>query len=233
MPTIILGDCPGGVGNHKDTQIYSAAVNASYGDDVRMSMRLFGGFINTTVCRWDLTLLPANATIVSAIASFFKQDVAGVPSIQNLSFHNLLTDFGVTRINEGVAQNPPVGANDAATWTNPFAVTGTNWAGGGVFSAADYTALAFALQNTNVGDAVDKEYQVDFLPAVNLWFNNDATNNGFIIRRTDNVNNFVFWHTREAVNPLVRPCLTIQYTVPSTGTTRQSHTAISNTIAIM
>ena len=232
MPIIVFGESAGMIGgDHKDTFVYAGGANSAWGSEPEIYSG-GGGNAAYSIGRWSFDgHIPTNVVINSAIATYVKRLAAGPALAANLSYNNILTPSGVTPTDAGVNQNPPVGANDAATWNDSFAVTGTNWAGGGAISAADIGVMGPTVA-INQNDPIGTVYNFDITDIVQAQVQNDATNFGWIISQTG-----AFYLRLWSLNAAVlanRPYLTVNWDFPpSTGITRQSHTAIHTGIAMM
>ena len=230
MPVLVFGEGVGMIGgDHKDTCVRATTPTRSpVGLDI-LYLRTLNWW---DLLRFSLTgHIPTNSTINSAILTLHTTAVV-VPGNQTLSIARLVTPWGITPTNEGVGDSAPAIAGEA-TFRRSFDFNGAGgdvaWAAGN-FSAADYGA-AIDTTTLNLNDPVGTVLTFNITTGVAADVLNDVTNCGYTIYNDDP--NLTQLASQENLVVGRRPYLTIDYTIPSTGTTRQSHTAISNTIAIM
>lgn len=181
-PLTIQPDSVGG----RDTYINAAAASAAQNYGVRTSFQVGK---TTTVKRGllkfsDVALIPAGATIVSAILTMYVESEADT-SDRNLSVHRALTHW-----NSGLRDGATPGTlEDGSTWNNrnnDNVGGGTlAWAGGaGGGSGTDYAAVATATTLiTGVGS-----FTWDVTADVAAWVAGTATNWGWWVLG-DEVNN--------------------------------------------
>ena len=229
MPITVFGLDVGMIdGGNKDTAINQT--NPTIGLGTRNPIVIRSGSIIHYLTRYELSSIDVAANVSSAILTLKSQVLlfAGTYSI-----HRLLTNWGQTDTNAGIEQNPA--ANGQATWDNAYDYNGggpgdVGWvAGVGVgFGAGDYNA---AVENSQAIPATGATANFDITAMIQDMVTNPANNYGFLVMSNRNPNNAIFSFAAAAATDA--PYLTVNYTIPSTGTTRQSHTAISNTIAIM
>ena len=226
MPVLVFGEGAGMSGNNKDTEIVLGASNRSFGDTNTLTLRspnfIYGLF------RFELSPIPTNAILNSAVFTITEQAFLGAG---NYLINRVLTNWGQTLLSAGVTANPAVLGQPS--WDNAFDFNGAGdvgWAAGvGVgFGAGDFTALA---EDTQAIPGVGLTANFNLLTMIQDMVTTPALNYGFMVQSNTSGNNAI--HSFEAVLPANRPYLTIDYTIPSTGITRQSHTAIHNGIAIM
>jgi len=227
MPITVFGLDVGMIDDgNKDTAINQT--NPTIGLGTRNPIVIRSGAIIYYLSRYELSSIDVAANVSSAILTLKSQVLllAGTYSI-----HRLLTNWGQTDTNAGIEQNPA--ANGQATWDNAYDYNGVGdvgWAAGvGVgFGAGDYNA---AVENSQAIPATGATANFDITAMIQDMVTNPANNYGFLVMSNRNPNNAIFSFAAAAATDA--PYLTVNYTIPSTGITHQSHTAISNTIAIM
>ena len=147
--------------------------------------------LQRVLVQFDLSAIPANATINSATLKMQATQIGGALNI------------GVYGIQESWSEGVKDGASDAANWTER--ATATPWtSAGGTF---DPTAVASI--NTNaVG-----QHSWDITSLVQAWVDGSNTNNGVMIGSPDGGGNrTVTYDSRETVGGTA-PVLVIDYTV--------------------
>jgi hypothetical protein len=132
--------------------------------------------------RWDLSQLPAGATVNSATVTLNVTN----PSPQTYGAYELKKSW-----NEG-----------QVTWSQ--AATGSPWATAGAKGATDRSSQIASVTPTTVAPYTFT------IPAsvVQGWLNTPSSNNGILLAHTTNVDGFVF-DTKEGAQP---PKLTVTYT---------------------
>ncbi|HUS99934.1 MAG TPA: DNRLRE domain-containing protein [Candidatus Thermoplasmatota archaeon] len=228
-PTVtVIGDYVGMVGNNKDNFLRFLTPDNTYGGEKELFLRTVAAGWDYGIGRFDLSMIPTNAVIVSAIATFTRSNTTVPAGEFSISGHLCLTDWGVTKTDAGIND-----AANSASWNETkIAPTNSKWAGGGAVTASDYGS-AGPITTGNMVDAAGTKYLFDFTEMARQWVLGDATNLGWFLIRSDAINNLVRLSSQESLVPAWRPFLTVTWSLPSTGITRQSHTAIHNGIAIM
>ena len=162
--------------------------------------------------RFDVAgAIPPGSTI-NAASLFLNMSQAGSPGSQPVELHLVLADWGEGTSNGGAASGAGVAATAGdATWLHRF-FNATFWTAAG----GDFAALASA--STPVG--VEGPYTWTGTTAdVQSWLDAPASNFGWLLLGNETVSQSVKrFDTREHVNPLARPSLTIEYTPPGTPT---------------
>ncbi len=212
MPTKVFGEGAGYIGgDHKDTYLWGGAGARSYGSGTTLwSQNLTVGGI--TLLRFSLAgHIPTNAIVNTAVLTLTKQNAAGAPNAGNINTHDLITNWGITNINEGVSQNPAVLGQ--ATHDNAYDHNGggdVGWAAGaGVgYGVGDRQALETAVP-WDVSDAAGTFYNISVPTMVQRWVKNDGANFGTTIECS--INAPVVFHSSNAVAPASRPYLTVKW----------------------
>jgi len=147
--------------------------------------------LQRALVQFDLSAIPANATINSATLKMQATQIGGALNID------------VYQLQESWSEGVKDGATDAANWTER--ATGTPWAtAGGTF---DPTPVASINTNT-VG-----QHSWDITTLVQGWVNGSKVNNGLMIGSPDGGGNrTVTYDSRETVGGTA-PVLVIDYTV--------------------
>ena len=198
----------------RDNTLYESATGALSN---ALGQTMFAGrnaqaanFRRRALVRFDVAAaIPPGSTITAATLSL-NMSAAGAPGSQPIALHRVLADWGEGTSNGGAAAGAGVAATAGdATWLHRF-WNGTLWtAAGGDFAAA-------ASASTLVG--VEGPYAWTGLTTdVQAWLDAPAANFGWLLLGNEAVVQSVRrFDTREHVDPLVRPALTIEYTPPAT-----------------
>jgi len=230
MKTVDFGERPGMIGgDHKDTYLDATTVDAANGTAAIGYLMSVGGFITVILGRWSiLGHIPSDAIILSATAHYSKADAAGPPQAMSMGVHELVTDWGVTPTDAGITQNPPAGANDAATWFNAFSVSSTDWAAGPApehFDVGDYGAQEVA-EAFEYSDPINTEHTIDFTSMARRWLMDDGANLGYVLRRVDAGANFIQLHLEDSATVNSRPYLRVVYALPVEKIQSKSQTTV-------
>ena len=171
-----------------------------------------GGLIRRSVLAFDLSSIPAGATITSASLQMTVNLVPTVGTPYDFDLYAMSVDWG-----EGTSfTSGGIGAasttNDA-TWLHSF-FPGTFWTTpGGDFAATSSAQIAI----TDSGNYVWNTAQM--AADVQGWLDAPATNFGWILVGDETaITTAKRFASREDPDPLVRPQLTVTY-VPGCGTT--------------
>ena len=208
-PTVVFGEIGGGAigGTHKDTRIAPANIDRS---DASTNVLNCRNGVTEVLLRFDVSSIPANATVTSGILTLTTDLIAG--GNFTYTIQRLVTNWGVTNIDEGVTADPA--ANGQATWRRCYDFNGAGgdvvWAAGN-FSAADHGAALVAVL-IPVGAAAGTAFNWDITQGVILDVANDATNYGYHME-SDNAAAQQF-RSQENANVGDRPYLTVDYTLP-------------------
>lgn len=174
--------------------------------------RTAGGLIRRAVLQFDLSGIPAGATINTVTLSLNMSMTSGPAT--NVSLYRTLADWGEGTSNAGVngGAGAPATPGDA-TWIHTFFNTSfwTN-AGGDFVAASSATTVVNAIGTYTWSSA-------QMLTDVQGWIATPLSNFGWIVRG-DEVNNNTSkrFDTRENATASFRPTLIIDYTpVPAPG----------------
>ena len=177
---------------------------------------LYSGF--SCLFRFDLSSIPASATIDSAYIRLVKVD-APSSSYNSPQVFYKIADANGDWI-EGTKNNTLAGAGEPcynAKCADGSGGVTTAWAGGAGCKAAgtDYVNTVLASGNTNRADDQYTAYQIDFnadgLAVLESWFG-EATNNGLLLKE------YVYssvWGLKEHATADYRPLLSVTYTAAS------------------
>jgi hypothetical protein len=161
--------------------------------------------------KFDLTQLPANATISTAslLLNVTTAPGGGVGSIFGLN--RLLKDWGEGSGGPALS-GTPANTNEA-TWTNRF-YPGVPWTTAGGGPATDFVTIS---SSTNFVDAVGS-YSFASTPAlvsdVQLWLTNPATNFGWMLISQNEGTPFTVRRFATREDALLTPVLTLHYLAP-------------------
>jgi hypothetical protein len=170
-----------------------------------------GGLIRRGLVRFDLTSIPAGATITSVTLQLnCSQANAGSATV---TLHRALADWGegtsAAPAGPGAGSGVPSTAGDA-TWIHTFHPSSFWTAPGGDFSATvsgskvvgASGAYTFASQPALVGD-------------VQAWLGNPSQNFGWCVVGDESVASTAKrFDTRENLTPALRPLLTVDFVLP-------------------
>ena len=204
-PTLILQpDAAAGI----DTRILSSSADLNYG--IKDSMLIgtgAGGQINRGMIKFDISSLPAGATLTSATLALYCTGEANAAD-EDVGAHKSLVqwyegdkDGGTTTI-------------DGSTWNNRNHIGAVAWTGGaGGVSGTEWTAVATA---TTAITTTGQFFNWNVLADVNSWYGG-ATNYGWWLINTDEVNLSTRKTFSSSDEPTAaqRPKLTIVYTLPT------------------
>src|SRR5919112_590655 len=138
--------------------------------------------------RWDLSQIPAGATVTSATVTLNISN----PSPQTYGAYELKRAWSEGQVNWNVA------------------ATGTPWATAGAKGATDRGSQIASVTPTNIAPYT---FSIP-TSVVQGWLNAPSSNNGILLADPTNFDGFVF-DTREGASP---PKLTINYTTSGAGT---------------
>jgi hypothetical protein len=165
-----------------------------------------------SLIQYNLSTIPANATITSAAIRLIK--IGGATSARNMSIHRVTADW--TEGSQGCS-----GAAGVCNWQQRM--TSTAWtAPGGDFDATATATLSVAANGT---------YDFTATNLVQSWVSGTNSNFGIIFKfTTENLNSVVQFASSEHTTAANRPQLIITYTVPtlSTNVTNASCSTSSN-----
>ncbi len=146
--------------------------------------------------RYDLSSIPATATITSATVRLVK--IGGPASARNVSIHRLTNNW-----TEGTGGCG--GTAGVANWQQR--ITGTPWTTAG----GDFDATATA----TVSVAINGIYNFTATSLVQGWVNSTFANHGILARfTTENLNSLINFASTENVTVANRPQLLVSYTLP-------------------
>ena len=187
----------------KDTYLHGGATTTNYGGCTTFEISRY--YNRRALLQFDLTSIPADATIVSATLKLTQTASSSTTGTDNIEARMLTNSW-----TEGSGACTGV-SNTVANWNQR--VTGQNWAtvGGG----GDYNSTVYA--TTSVGTAPG-DYTWNLLTMVNAW-RSGTTNNGILLKFASEETTYSRSHTfasREHATSAYRPTLTIVYNCTST-----------------
>jgi YD repeat-containing protein len=153
------------------------------------------GSIGRSLIKFDLSSIPANATITSATLSLWtSQDLSDTDALINV--YRLKTPFNETQ----------------ATWNN--AASGVSWQTAGASGANDRESTSIGSASILANEPLDTEKQILFDPAkIQEMVNGTFANNGFIIVSSIELNDRFMYRSSDSGTTTQRPKLVIQYTL--------------------
>jgi hypothetical protein len=168
--------------------------------------------------RFDVAgAIPPGSTITAATLAL-NMSQAGSPAAHAIELHVVLDDWGEGTSDAGASggAGAPATIGDA-TWAYRFYNTATWPVSGGFF-------LPIVSASQSVG--VEGPYTwsgAGVIADVQSWLDTPASNFGWLLRGNELTSQSVKrFDSREHVNPLARPSLTIEYTPPGTPTLETS-----------
>jgi len=220
-PVIVFGEGAAQVGgDHKDTWIRSDQGPRAHGADVLIACEALPIRQIDSLMRFSfIGHIPASAAIYSAILTLVTDRIC--PGLMTITMSRLVTNWGVTLVDEGISQNPA--ALGQATWDNAFdwnnPLIDTGWAAGlGVgFGAGDFGAPAANFVIPNAA-AANTAFNCDITAGVALDIINDATQYGHTL--ANDINALIGFHSSRAVVVANRWYLTVTYAETPIGASK-------------
>lgn len=169
----------------KDTYLNRALRGTNYGTDNTMNVRRYSNLQQRTIIEFDISSIPAGATIISAELR--------------------LTQYNWTYYTDNITAYPLTQSwsESGATWNNRIA--GSAWTNAGGTYNNSYSA------QTSVGGNLN--YAWDLTSMVSAWHSATLDNNGIVLiaeNETSGNSTYTFY-TKEATNSNYRPQLVISY----------------------
>ena len=198
-----------------DSYIYSISKSSNFGGASSMGVGEDNGANNRiarSLIKFNLSTIPANATITSATLSLWT---SGDLSINNriIRVYRLKVPFHETQV----------------TWD--LAASGVNWQQSGAAGANDRETAAIGSVTILNNEALNTEKQIVLTPSkIQELVNGTFINNGFIIVADTELNDRFNYNTSDASVAAQRPKLVIQYLVgtpTNTATVTPSSTPTS------
>lgn len=179
----------------EDTYISQNAPDSNFGNDSDLQADGDdpGGSGNdlATLMRWDLSAVPANAIVKSAVITLSVFNTSGASSYE---FYELLRDWHETQ----------------ASWNQ--ADNATAWAGAGAQGASDRASQELA-SLTGVSGINTIRLNAAGIAVIQGWIDGAKPNYGFILADSDTDNGLDF-DSSQASPDTIRPKLTITYSLP-------------------
>jgi len=193
-------------GNSIETNLNSANPTSNYGASVEMQVGEWnaGTAVARGLIKWDLSSIPANATIVSAILSLYvKTDLSS--NTRTLRAYRVLRNW--TEGNSVAEYN--------ATW-NEY-TTDSAWGTAGCGNTtSDREATDIGSVSVLHNESTGTEKQISLTASkVQEWINGTLTNNGVLLQVDTETDDLWSYDTHEGTTANLRPKLVITYTVPS------------------
>jgi predicted outer membrane repeat protein len=194
-----------------DTYIYSGAKTTNYGTNVEMGVGEDNNTSNRvarSLIKFDLSSIPANATISSATLSLWtSSDLSS--NNRTIQVYRLKTAFNETQSN----------------WNRP--ATGSTWQTAGAAGANDRESTAIGSATILNNEALNLEKQISLAPAaIQEMVSGSFLNRGFLLQADTEQNDRFNYKTSDSTTSAQRPKLVIQYTLPpATATPTQTKTS--------
>ncbi|EKD42045.1 MAG: hypothetical protein ACD_73C00357G0002, partial [uncultured bacterium] len=188
--------------NAEDTWLGSNAEEsaASFGGDTILqtySTVSAGGNARVSLLKFDLSQIPAGATITDAKIEFYVQSI-DYPSSPSVIIHRVSQNW-LEGTDTGAWDNQPV---DGANWASRGPGIG-NWSSAGGSIAEPLCQLTLVNLSMN---------SCTVTSLVQQWLNGSTANNGIRIANTNEYNDVVSISSSESANAANRPRLVVQYT---------------------
>jgi uncharacterized repeat protein (TIGR01451 family) len=185
------------------TWIYarSGKESLNYGADTLVRTASKSGEEQYGLIHFNVTssTLPAEAVLQGAVLRITNDNSN---SNRTVEVRELLTAWTEGTQNDNTCTS-------GATWNAPNC--SDNWAGGGVFSSADYGASIYATLRPADNDLA---HAVDLTPLAQSWVTG-GTNNGVLLRANGSDTGEIGWYPRQEATTSYRPQLTLNYLVPT------------------
>ena len=190
----------------KDTSIYSEFLNNS-----NALGELFSGVTRTNnirraLIKFNLSSIPAGASINSVTLTLAVTDVAPGAGTQNYKIYKLTKDWG-----EGTSTGTGIGGSATstdATWSYSM-FPSTNWASSG----GDYSGTTLASLNISAIGNYTFLSTSNFVSAAQSWLDTPATNFGLILIGDESgTQNARIFGSKDSTSPA--PILSVNYTAP-------------------
>jgi len=195
--TALILQPSGSAGN--DIYIFSAAATTNYGTSTEMGIgeaNVATNIIGRSLLKFDLSSIPANATITSVTLSLWP----------NTDYSSNTRTIRVYRLKVPFNESQ-------ATWNTR--ATGSNWQTAGASGVNDRESLAIGSVQILANEPLNTEKQISLSPAqIQELIDGTFTNNGFIIIADTELNDGFTYKTSDHATASQRPRLVIQYTVP-------------------
>jgi len=167
--------------------------------------------IRRGLVQFDLSTIPANATIQSVVLKLFV--VKGRADTMDLKVHRVTNSWGEGASNSFGGAGGAATPNDA-TWVSRFFGTALKWTSQGGDFLSTISASTILSEDGNVS------YEITDAPLVNdviFWLNNPSLNHGWLLE-DDTALSAKAIASKQNANATIRPQLIIQWT-PQNATT--------------
>ena len=181
-----------------DTFLDITAATTNYATDVRLGSgehNASSGFIWRSLIKFDLSSIPADATITSAILSLWtKTDLSSTTSTHYL--YRVLKNW----------------VEAEANWNR--ASTALAWGTAGCNNATDKESTEIGSTSVSATESVNTEIQFSLdVTKVQEWVSGAVANYGMLLRTTTELNDMWLWHSSSGTTAAYRPKLVVEYTV--------------------
>jgi len=182
-----------------DTYIYSGSKNSKYGTAVDMGVGEDNNSSNKIargLIKFDLSSIPANATITTATLSLWtSSDLSS--NTRTIRVYRLKTSFQESQ----------------ATWNGP--ATGVSWQTSGASGSNDRESAAIGSVSVLSNEALNQEKQIVLQPArIQEMVSGAFANRGFILVADTEQNDRFNYRTSDSTGINQRPRLVVQYSLP-------------------
>ena len=200
--------------NGVDNYILKSAASTNYGasSDLGIGEKNSGtDSVGRSLIKFDLSSVPADATIVSATLSLWtSQDLSNTDTTVNV--YRLKVPFNESQSN----------------WNR--SATGVNWQTAGASGANDRENLSIGSVQVLANESLNIEKQISMDPAkVQEMLNGTFTNNGFVLAASGELDDRFVFKSSDSSTATQRPKLVIQYTSQSITPTATITSTSTNT----
>jgi len=175
--------------NGKDSEMISTHPNTNYGSWESMG----SGSVARTIIEFDLSSIPSNADITSAVMSLYNYYTSMTAG--NVAAYRIKVDWVESEV----------------TWN--VRKSGVSWDTAGCDGENDRESTYIAQEYISSTGWNDFDLDAD---AVEEWINGSFSNNGMLLKRTD-TSALIYWRSSDYGGSSTDPKITITYTLPSAG----------------
>jgi hypothetical protein len=181
--------------NISNCQIYSsAATTNNHGTLMTVGEAISQTAKYRTLIKFDLTSIPSNATITSAIFSFY-----------------VTADYSSTARTHRVYRLLRAFDENTATWN--ISATGSNWTTAGGFSPTDCEQTDIGSHDMSAGELDGYKDFTLSNTAIQEIVSGSFTNNGFLLKADTEVDDAYQFASRTYATTTARPKLVIDYSI--------------------
>lgn len=188
---------------YADTMIVSSAATTNYGSNVGLYVGEANdaASVSRTLIKFDLSSIPTNATITSAVLSIYMASEKSGNDRSMYAFR-MLKNWGA----------------GSATWNKRF--SSTDWGTAGGFDAADCEQTDIGSVALVAAEAIGWKTITLTAASVQEWTAGTKSNYGLLLKMATETSDQYRFHSSEyATDTTLRPKITITYTTPALSST--------------